>query len=74
VLGRYDTGFIDRHRADLLVAAPTPPEARDAIAVALALAAARIERGSNETRPDSAPALSPWVSHHRARLSSSGEG
>jgi acetyl-CoA carboxylase, biotin carboxylase subunit len=73
-LGRYDTGFIDRNRADLLVAAPAPPGCRDAIAVALALAAARIERGANETRAESAPALSPWVSRHRARLSSSGEG
>jgi acetyl-CoA carboxylase biotin carboxylase subunit len=67
--GQYDTGFIDRHRSDLLGHAPVPPERRDATAVAVAVAAARSERATGATQAtagESGSQLSPWVAHHRA--------
>jgi acetyl-CoA carboxylase biotin carboxylase subunit len=66
--GKYDTGFLERHRDALLGPAAMSPERRDAIAVAVAVAAAQMETanvkhpatGSGESK------LSPWVAHHRA--------
>ncbi|MDP9036050.1 MAG: acetyl-CoA carboxylase biotin carboxylase subunit [Myxococcota bacterium] len=70
--GRYDTGFIERHR-DWLVAPPRAQGAsrRAALAVALAITASRIERTAQSVPPHSATdsgrtALSPWVAQHRA--------
>ena len=46
VAGRYDTGFLDRHK-EILLGYPTVPEQdREKIAVAVALAAARLERAT----------------------------
>jgi acetyl-CoA carboxylase biotin carboxylase subunit len=72
VAGRYDTGFIERHRANLLVPKAVRPERREAVAVAIAAAASRLESAARAAeRPgagdaDSIP--SPWVAAHRARL------
>ena len=70
VAGRYDTGFIDRHK-DALLGYPNVPEVdHDAVAVAIAIAAARMERatGANVAEAgESGSRLSPWVAHHRAR-------
>jgi acetyl-CoA carboxylase biotin carboxylase subunit len=71
VAGKYDTGFIDRHKDDLLGYPSVPAEKRDAVAVAMAIAASRIESGAGkkggeaEGKPGSG--LAPWVAHHRAR-------
>ncbi|MDP8999956.1 MAG: acetyl-CoA carboxylase biotin carboxylase subunit [Myxococcota bacterium] len=76
--GRYDTGFIEQHKDELLRPSPMTPERRDAMAAAVAVAAARIEKatprslaaGAPQTRQDRASELSPWVAHHRARRTS----
>jgi acetyl-CoA carboxylase biotin carboxylase subunit len=73
VAGRYDTGFVDRHRAELLAYPPVPSDDRKAVAVAVALAAARLERaaGAKEANlGETGSRLAPWVAHHRARLRS----
>jgi len=44
--GRYDTGFIERNRDALLGPGSIPPERREAIAVALAVASAGRDRGA----------------------------
>jgi acetyl-CoA carboxylase biotin carboxylase subunit len=71
VAGRYDTGFLDRNR-DELVGYPKVPEAdREKIAVAVALAAARMERAAgakDASTGETGSRLSPWVAQHRARL------
>jgi len=71
VAGRYDTGFIERHKEELL-GYPSVPEAdREAVAVAIAIAAARMERAAGASAATSAQTgsrLSPWTAHHRARL------
>ncbi len=72
VAGRYDTGFIERYKDDLLGYPRVTPERRVAVAVAMAVAAARMERATGATRASLAEAgsrLSPWVAHHRARRS-----
>src|SRR5271165_91101 len=46
VAGRYDTGFLDRHREELLGYARVPAGDERAVAVAVALAAARMERAT----------------------------
>jgi len=70
VAGRYDTGFIERHK-DALLGYPEVPEAdREAFAVAVAIAAARIERAAGVQSAESGATgsrLSPWVAQHRAR-------
>ncbi|MGK4006044.1 acetyl-CoA carboxylase biotin carboxylase subunit [Sorangium sp. So ce1036] len=66
--GRYDTGFIAEHTAELCGPTAVPPEEEAALAAALAIAAARAERrpaGSGVPEPG-APRLSPWVIQHRA--------
>ena len=70
VAGKYDTGFIERNK-DALLGYPQVPEAdREAVAVAVAIAAARMERATGATTAsagESGSRLSPWVAHHRAR-------
>jgi acetyl-CoA carboxylase biotin carboxylase subunit len=70
VAGRYDTGFIDRHK-DQLLGYPTVAEAdRDAVAVAVAIAASRMERATGAQAAETGETgsrLSPWVAHHRAK-------
>jgi acetyl-CoA carboxylase, biotin carboxylase subunit len=73
VAGRYDTGFLERHKGELLGYASVPAANREAIAVAIAVAAARLERatGAREaTAGESGSRLSPWVAQHRARMRS----
>ena len=71
VAGNYDTGFIERNKEQLL-GYPTVPEAdREAVAVAVAIAAARLERatGANVAHDgETGSRLSPWVAGQRARL------
>ncbi len=72
VAGRYDTGFVDRHRDALLGYPAVPTDDREAVAVAVALAAARMERAMGAKTAgvgESGSRLAPWVAHHRARLS-----
>ncbi len=74
VAGRYDTGFIDRHREELLGYPLVKDESRDAVAAAVAIAAARMERATGATQAslgETGSRLSPWVSHHRARTARS---
>jgi acetyl-CoA carboxylase biotin carboxylase subunit len=74
VAGRYDTGFIEAHRGELLGPAALSVERRDAIALAVAVAAARMQRTAASRGPSTTGArsdVSPWVAAHRARLSSS---
>ncbi|MBX3225785.1 MAG: acetyl-CoA carboxylase biotin carboxylase subunit [Labilithrix sp.] len=67
--GDYDTGFIERHKDELLGYPQVPEADRDAVAVAVALAAARMERATGATsaaRGEEGSRLSPWVAQHRA--------
>ena len=71
--GRYDTGFIDRYKDDLLGYPLVKEDRRDAVAVAVAVAAARMERATGATQAslgESGSRLSPWVAQHRARARS----
>jgi acetyl-CoA carboxylase biotin carboxylase subunit len=71
VAGRYDTGFIDRHSTELLGHATVEAEQRSAVATAIAVAAARMERvagTAQATSGERGSTLSPWVSQHRAAL------
>ncbi|MGO9839426.1 MAG: acetyl/propionyl/methylcrotonyl-CoA carboxylase subunit alpha [Polyangiaceae bacterium] len=66
--GRYDTGFIDRYKHELLDHLYVSDERRDAVAVAIAVAAAQMERATGATQAtlgESGSRLSPWVAHHR---------
>jgi acetyl-CoA carboxylase biotin carboxylase subunit len=68
--GRYDTGFIERYKDDLLQYPQVKADRRAAVAVAVAVAAARLERAtgaSQASEGESGSRLSPWVAHHRAR-------
>jgi acetyl-CoA carboxylase biotin carboxylase subunit len=71
VAGNYDTGFIERHK-ELLLGYPLVPEAdREKVAVAVAIAAARMERATGASAAvtgESGSRLSPWVAGQRARL------
>jgi acetyl-CoA carboxylase biotin carboxylase subunit len=69
--GRYDTGFLDRHAAELLGYPEVPGDMRDALTVALAVAASRMERATGAASADAGvdgARLSPWVASHRAGL------
>ncbi len=69
VAGKYDTGFIDRHKDHLLGYPEVPDANREAVAVAIAIAAARMERatGASEAQAgETGSRLSPWVAHQRA--------
>jgi len=66
--GRYDTGFIDAHREELLGYTVVPPEDEEVYAAAIAVAAARQERRTAETRSETVDGgPSAWVGQHRAR-------
>ena len=70
VAGKYDTGFIDRNKESLLGYPMVPEADREAVAVAVAIAAARMERatGANTAHTgEEGSRLSPWVAQHRAR-------
>ena len=70
IAGNYDTGFIDANRDTLLGYATPTEEMTESLAVAVALAAAGLERSAGrKARTDSVNAsmLSPWVATHRAR-------
>ncbi|MDB4937162.1 MAG: Biotin carboxylase of acetyl-CoA carboxylase [Labilithrix sp.] len=71
VAGNYDTGFIERNKEQLL-GYPLVPEAdREAVAVAVAIAASRMERATGASAAvtgESGSRLSPWVASQRARL------
>jgi acetyl-CoA carboxylase biotin carboxylase subunit len=72
--GRYDTGFIDRHKQDLLRYSRIPAGERAPFAVAVALAASRLERQQGvaaQADVEHAGRLSPWVASHRARRAGS---
>jgi acetyl-CoA carboxylase biotin carboxylase subunit len=69
--GRYDTGFIEQYKHELLGYPLVPAERRDAVAAAVAVAAARSERATGAKEAslgESGSRLSPWVAHHRAPL------
>jgi acetyl-CoA carboxylase, biotin carboxylase subunit len=71
VAGRYDTGFLEREKETLRGYARIPTEQRQAVAVALAIAAARMERATgvaSAAEGESGSRLAPWVAHHRARI------
>jgi acetyl-CoA carboxylase biotin carboxylase subunit len=71
IAGRYDTGFLERERETLLGYAKIPAEQRESVAVAVAIAAARMERATgvaNAAEGESGSRLAPWVAQHRARL------
>jgi len=66
--GRYDTGFIDRYKDELLDALRVDGARREAVEVAIAVAAAQLERAAGATPAtsgESGSRLSPWVAHHR---------
>jgi len=70
IAGDYDTGFIDRHRDELLALPKVAPEDQEAVAVAVALAASKLERATGTTSAqagETGSRLSPWVANHRAR-------
>jgi acetyl-CoA carboxylase biotin carboxylase subunit len=72
VAGRYDTGFIDRYKDELLGYPQVKAERRTAVAAAIAVAAARMERATGATQAsagESGSRLSPWVAQHRGRMS-----
>jgi acetyl-CoA carboxylase biotin carboxylase subunit len=69
--GRYDTGFIERYKDDLLGHLHVNNGRREAVAVALAVAASRMERATGATQAtvgEQGSRLSPWVTQHRAAL------
>jgi len=71
VAGKYDTGFLDRHKDALLGYGTVPEKDRMAVAVGVAIAASRLERATGTQTAEvseSRTHLSPWVSTHRARM------
>ncbi len=70
VAGNYDTGFIERNRDALLDYPKVKAERRDAVAVAVAVAASKMERAPGSSAApgaaDDKARLSPWVAQHRA--------
>jgi acetyl-CoA carboxylase, biotin carboxylase subunit len=68
--GHYDTGFIERNKEQLLGYPDVPEGDRSAVAVAVAIAAARMERATGASAArlgESGSRLSPWVASHRAK-------
>ena len=70
--GHYDTGFLDRHREELLGYSSIPDgKERVALATAIAIAAARIEKRVGQDmgeEGEEGARVAPWVAAHRARL------
>jgi acetyl-CoA carboxylase biotin carboxylase subunit len=70
--GRYDTGFIERYRDELLGYPLVKDDQRDAVAAAVAVAAARMERATGvvqASQGESGSRLSPWVASQRVGMS-----
>ena len=66
--GRYDTGFIERYKDKLLGYPLVKDDRRDAVAAAVAVAAARMERATGAAQAnqgESGSRLSPWVASQR---------
>jgi acetyl-CoA carboxylase biotin carboxylase subunit len=65
--GKYDTGFIERHKEALLGYTAVPEVDRDGERFAVALAASRIElsAGQKTAQESAGEGLSPWVQEHR---------
>ena len=71
VAGRYDTGFLDRHKDSLLGYRDVPEGDIEALAASVAIAVARLEAGAGAAvgaTSEDAARLAPWVATHRARL------
>jgi acetyl-CoA carboxylase biotin carboxylase subunit len=69
VAGRYDTGFIERYKDALLGYPVVKDDRRDAVAAAVAVAAARMERATgaaSASQGETGSRLSPWVASQRA--------
>jgi acetyl-CoA carboxylase biotin carboxylase subunit len=70
--GRYDTGFIERHREALVSPAVLTEERKAAVAGAAAVATARLQKSVALDRVvarETGSRLSPWVTNHRASRS-----
>ncbi len=71
VRGAYDTSFIERNKDSLVGYPEVPGNMQDAFAVAMAVAASRMERATGAKTAEQgerAGRLSPWVAAQRARL------
>ena len=71
VAGNYDTGFLERNAESLFGYPPVPEDRVEAVSVAVAIAAARMERAAGARSAhagETGSRLSPWVAGHRARL------
>jgi acetyl-CoA carboxylase biotin carboxylase subunit len=68
VAGRYDTGFIDRHKTALLGYADVDADDEAAFAAAIALAVHRESREPRFETSASREQTSPWLMQHRARV------
>ncbi len=68
VAGRYDTGFIERHKAALLGYAEVREDDEAALAAAIALAVHRESREPKFETSTPGAGASPWVTQHRARV------
>lgn len=69
--GRYHTGFIQEHSADLLGYHDVPREKQAVLAAAIAIAASRAERKAAKiagSEAEAAAGLSPWIATHRRKL------
>ena len=67
--GRYDTGFLERHAAELYGYPALPADRVDAVTVAVAIAASRLERATGADKANEGvdgARLAPWVAAHRA--------
>jgi acetyl-CoA carboxylase biotin carboxylase subunit len=70
VAGRYHTGFLAEHAAELVGYTEVPDDEQRILAAAIAIAAARNERGTARAEGEENEArsrLSPWVHQHRTR-------
>jgi acetyl-CoA carboxylase biotin carboxylase subunit len=73
VAGNYDTGFLERHKDELLGYPEVPEDKREVVAVALAISASRKERAIGQAEAgagETGSRLSPWTAQHRARMRS----
>ncbi len=71
VRGVYDTGFIEQNKDSLVGYPEVPANMADSFAVAMAVAASRMERATGTKTAEQgerAARLSPWVAAQRARL------
>jgi acetyl-CoA carboxylase biotin carboxylase subunit len=70
IAGKYDTGFIDRHKAALLEGSLLDPNDYGSLAAAIAVATYRSEKAktTNGKPGTKKSGLSPWVAAHRAHL------